>query len=231
MLTEDIELKEKYLSYLESFITENKRNLFKQVLEHRTRHITVVMEDIYQSQNASAVLRSCDCFGVQDVHIIENRNIYSIDPDVALGSSKWLNLIKYNQEENNTLACYEALRKQGYRILATTPHKDDFMLDEIALDQKTALVFGTELEGLSEIAIEHADAHMKIPMYGFTESFNISVSAAISLHHLSSTLRKSTIAWHLSEEEKLDTRILWAKSVIKHPEKHEKIFRSKEGLD
>lgn len=230
-MTENPEIRKKFLKYLESFITENKRTLFDKIITQRTKHITVALEDIYQSQNASAVLRTCDCFGIQDVHIIENKNTYSVNPDVALGATKWLNLKKYNQEENNTLACYHALREKGYRILATTPHKDDALLDELSLDTKVALVFGTELEGLSNVAIENADAYVKIPMYGFTESLNISVSAAITLHHLTEKLRNSNLDWKLKEEEMIDTRIMWAKSVIKHPGVHEKAFMEQEGLD
>lgn len=230
-MTENPEIRKKFLKYLESFITENKRTLFDKIITQRTKHITVALEDIYQSQNASAVLRTCDCFGIQDVHIIENKNTYSVNPDVALGATKWLNLKKYNQEENNTLACYHALREKGYRILATTPHKDDALLDELSLDTKIALVFGTELEGLSDVAIENADAYVKIPMYGFTESLNISVSAAITLHHLTEKLRNSKLDWQLKEEEMIDTRIMWAKSVIKHPGVHEKAFMKQEGLD
>ena len=230
-MTENPEIRKKFLKYLESFITENKRTLFDKIITQRTKHITVALEDIYQSQNASAVLRTCDCFGIQDVHIIENKNTYSVNPDVALGATKWLNLNKYNQEENNTLACYHALREKGYRILATTPHKDDALLDELSLDTKVALVFGTELEGLSDVAIENADAYVKIPMYGFTESLNISVSAAIALHHLTEKLRNSKLDWQLKEDEMIDTRIMWAKSVIKHPGVHEKAFMEQEGLD
>ena len=224
-MTENKDYKRKFLAYLEEFITENKKDLFRKVIQQRTRHITVALEDIYQSQNASAVLRTCDCFGVQDVHIIENRYEYSINPDVALGSTKWLNLIKYRSKENNTLECFQSLREKGYLIVATSPHRDDILLDELDLSNKTALVFGTELEGLSDTAKDNADAFVKIPMYGFTESFNISVSAAITLHHLTEKLRASEIPWGMKEEEVLDTLILWAKSVVKHPEKHEAAFR------
>jgi len=229
-MLQDPVIQKRFLEYLEGFITENKRMLFDKVIEQRTRHITVVLEDIYQSQNASAVLRSCDCFGVQDVHIIENRYEYSINPDVALGSTKWLNLKKYNTEDENTQACYKNLREQGYQIIATTPHKDELLLDELDVSRKTALVFGTELEGLSETAIEQADAWVKIPMYGFTESFNISVSAAIILWHLTERLRKSNIPWQLNDAERIETRLQWALSVVKHPDKHERAFRIREGL-
>lgn len=227
----DTALRKKMLAYMESFITDNKSALFDSIIRQRTKHITVALEDIYQSQNASAVLRSCDCFGIQDVHIIENRYTYTINPDVALGASKWLNLVKYNKQENNTLQCYKSLREQGYSIVATTPHNNNTLLDELPLENKIALVFGTELEGLSETAIGHADAYVKIPMYGFTESFNISVSAAIILHHLTEKLRASQIPWQLSEEESIDTRLGWVKSVIKRPEIFEKQFLRAQGLD
>jgi len=225
------EIKNKLLEYLETFISDNKSSLFDEIIKSRTRFITVILEDIYQSHNASAVLRTCDCFGIQDVHVIENRNTYEINPDVALGSSKWLNLKKHNEDDNNTLRCYDELRKQGYRIVATTPNNDDTMLDKLDLSQKLALVFGTELEGLSDIAIDNADEYVKIPMYGFTESFNISVSAAICLHYLSEKLRSSDTNWRLNEEEIINTRLEWVKSVLKRPDMYEKEFRKNNGFD
>jgi len=225
------EIKNKLLEYLETFISDNKSSLFDEIIKSRTRFITVILEDIYQSHNASAVLRTCDCFGIQDVHVIENRNTYEINPDVALGSSKWLNLKKHNEDDNNTLRCYDELRKQGYRIVATTPNNDDTMLDKLDLSQKLALVFGTELEGLSDIAIDNADEYVKIPMYGFTESFNISVSAAICLHYLSEKLRSSDTDWRLNEEEIINTRLEWVKSVLKRPDMYEKEFRKNNGFD
>src|ERR1041384_136769 len=118
-------MKKELISYLSRFISDTRRSNVDKVLECRPRHITIALEDIYQPHNASAVLRSCDCFGIQDVHIIENRNAYSVNPDVALGSSKWLDLIKYNKKEENTLDCITALKKKGYRVIATTPHEND----------------------------------------------------------------------------------------------------------
>ncbi len=220
----DYQTKKEFLGFLSGYLTENRRKLFDKVIQYRTRHITVVLEDIFQPHNASAVLRSADLTGVQDIHIIENRNQYHINPEVALGSSKWLNLIKYNKARDNTLAAYDALRKAGYRIVATTPHTDDQTLDNISIDGKMALIFGTELKGLSETAIENADEYLRIPMYGFTESYNISVSAALILFTLTEKLRKSSIPWQLSEEEKLDIIIEWAKRTIKHAELFEKEF-------
>jgi tRNA (guanosine-2'-O-)-methyltransferase len=220
----DREVRIKLLEYLQGFISENKRNLFEKIIEYRTRYITVVMEDIFQPHNASAVLRTCDCFGVQDVHIIENQNKYEVNPDVALGASKWLTLLKYNSEKNNTLLAIQNLKKQGYRIVATTPHQNDQLLDDLILDRKFALVFGTELNGLSGVAIEHADEFVKIPMVGFTESFNISVSAAIFLHTLTEKLRKTNFKWQLTEEEKTAIKLEWVKNTLKRSDLLEQKF-------
>jgi tRNA (guanosine-2'-O-)-methyltransferase len=212
------------LNYLASFVSDHKRELFNKHVQCRTRHITVAVENVFQPQNASAVLRTCDCFGVQDVHVIENNNEYVVNPDVALGASKWLNLHRYSKEENNTVECINALKAKGYKVIATTPHTNDVTLDELPIDGKIALLFGTEKEGLSDLAMEHADGFMRIPMYGFTESFNISVSAAIILHHLTEKLRASDINWQLSEQEVLDIKMDWVRSVVKHADKYEAEF-------
>lgn len=205
------------IKYLSNFVSDNKNQLFEETIHWRTRYITVVLEDIYQSQNASAVLRTCDCFGIQDVHIIENRNIYDVNPDVALGSNQWLNMFKYNEAKNNTTSTIKQLKKQGYRIVATTPHTEDVELNHLDLDSgKTALLFGTELRGLSNEALEMADEYVKIPMFGFTESFNISVSAAIILHSLTNRLRNSqSVNWQLNDPEKEKILIQWYKNTIK----------------
>ena len=197
------------------------------MLSNRTRHITVILEDIYQPQNASAVLRTCDLTGIQDIHIIENKNKYDVNPDVAVGSSKWLNLIKYNAEPENTAKAIHSLKKEGYRIIATTPHKKDQSLDEIPLDGKMAFLFGTELNGLSDAAIELADEFVRIPMYGFTESYNISVSAALLLFTLTQKLRKSEIMWHLTDEEKIKIKLDWARKTIRRSEVFERQFLKK----
>jgi tRNA (guanosine-2'-O-)-methyltransferase len=219
--------KQELLFFLEEFITPNKKNKFDALIQKRTRHLTIILEDIYQPHNASAVLRSCDCFGIQDVHIIENMNTYTVNPDVALGSSKWLTLIKYQARENNTADCLRKLKSQGYRIIATTPHQNDFTPETLPLEQKTALLFGTELAGLSEEAMSLSDGFVRIPMYGFTESFNISVSAALLLYALSERLRKSAIPWQLTEDEMLEIRINWVKNVVKRSDLLEKQFQER----
>ncbi len=207
---------EKEIEILKKFVTEERFAKFLDVLKYRTRYATVVLEDIYQPHNASAVLRSCEIFGVQDIHIIENRNKYNPNPDVAVGASKWLNLIKYNGKENNTIDAIKKLKSQGYRIVATTPHRNDTELKEFDIERgKFALVFGSEMPGISDIVFENSDEFLRIDMYGFTESFNISVSVAIVLHYLIEKLHKSDINWQLTEKEKKEILLKWLKNSVK----------------
>lgn len=201
--------KELFDRFAQNLTSQRREKIEKNALQ-RTRYVTVVLEDIFQAHNTSAALRSCDCFGVQDVHIIEQKHKFNVHESVAKGAAQWLTLKRYNQQEvNNTALCFEALKKDGYKIVATTPHKNDLLISELPLTQKVALVFGTEQEGLSQYALEHADLFAKIPMYGFTESFNISVSVAICLYETIERLRCSQIPWQLSEEEILDLQLTW----------------------
>lgn len=209
----------KLSQYLIQFMYERRIERIEEVLAKRTKHITIVLEDIYQSQNASAVLRTCDCFGIQDVHIIENLNTYNINPDVSMGSDKWLNLTYHNQTGNNSKACISKLRKKGYRIVATTPHTDDVNLESFDIEKgKFALVFGSEKPGLSEEIMEEADEYLRIPMHGFTESFNISVSAAVILHHLVWKLHQSDINWQLNADQYEALKLDWIIKSLKKPE-------------
>lgn len=221
------EEKNKLLNYLFSFLTDKRKDLFEKVIAQRTRHITVVLEDIYQPHNASAVLRTCDLTGVQDVHIIENENIYEVNPEVAMGSSKWLNLIIYKNFENNIAEAYKQLRKNGYRIFATTPHKNDKCLEEISIEGKMAFIFGTEMRGLTDNAIQHADEYVRIPMVGFTESYNISVSAALILYTITQKIRNSELKWQLDEDERIEILLEWARRSINRSDLIEKAFFKK----
>ena len=191
--------------------SENKRKLFDRLVKNRTRHICVVLEDIFQSHNASAVLRSCDCFGVQDVHVVENHNRYAPNSDVSMGSDKWVDYYKHPDIRQT----YDELRSKGYRIVATLPHENDVMITDLDITQPTALAFGTELTGLTQEAIDLADGYVKVPMYGFTERFNISVCAALSLFYLTEKMRAdSHIAWQLDEEAQTTLKLYWCMQVI-----------------
>ena len=221
----DFSYKQALFNYLSKYLTSNKLQKFREIIRHRTKHVTIALENIYQSHNASAVLRTCDCFGILDVHIIENDYSFQVSKDIALGSNKWLNLYHYRNYKNNTLTCIEKLKKDGYRIIATTPHTNDCLIHELPIENKMAFFFGTELEGLSEEVMANSDEYVRIPMYGFTESYNISVSAAILLYDVITRLHASETNWQISHEEETDTLLSWAKNVIKKPELLEQKFR------
>lgn len=207
-----------------TYLTDDRKELFDRILSKRTRWVTVVLEDIFQSHNASAVLRTCDCFGIQDVHIIENRNEYELNPDVSVGSSKWLTMHKYSDHDHNTKACLQGLRDNGYRLVATVPDPDATPLDQLDLSSPLAFMFGTELDGLTETSLELADERITIPMHGFTQSFNISVSAALCLHQTTQRLRQTELPYGLSNEEKQELLLQWTRNTIKKPELLEKEF-------
>jgi len=209
-------VKAELIEYLAQFLSENRLRVFKEVLNMRTRYVTVVLEDLYQAQNASAVLRTCECFGIQDIHIIENRNKFEIHRDIAMGSNKWLNLYKYNITKNNSLEALMGLREKGYRIIATSPDPVyPYLKDADLTKGKMAFVFGTELSGISKTMKENADEFVRIPMYGFTESYNISVSVALVLQELTNNLHHSMLSWQLTPEEHSDLLLAWMRCSIK----------------
>ena len=207
------EFDQQLLNELYEIITPNKVEMFEELSALRTRHVTVVLENIFQEHNASAVMRSCESFGIQDLHVIEKDNKYKVQRDIARGAGRWVDMTNYSSE-NPTLDCIKQLKAKGYKIVATTPHKDDFTIDTLPIDEPIALVFGTEDSGISDEVREHADAFVKIPMYGFTESFNISVSAAISMHVLRSRLENASFEWKLTPEEQLKLKIRWCEKII-----------------
>jgi tRNA (guanosine-2'-O-)-methyltransferase len=214
----EMALKQELITYLKGFMSDRRVQRFDDVIAMRSDYMRVVLENVYQAHNASAVVRSCDCFGIQHVHFIENRNRMKLSDDVAMGSSNWLSIHRHNEKENNTVETLQDLKKAGYRIIATTPHKDDFTPDTLPIDQKIALVFGTEIDGISPEVVQMADGFVKIPMYGFTESFNISVSAAICMYALSSRIRAEVPNHLLSEEEKTDIYLDWLKCSVEKSE-------------
>lgn len=211
----DLEYKKALTQYLEGFVSERRLGRLKEVLEERTNHVTVVLEDVYQSHNFSAVLRSADIFGIQSINFIENRNKYKISEDVSMGSTQWLTLNRYQKHENNTKACLSELKTKGYKIVATSLHKNSVSLSELDVTQPIALVFGTELTGITKDVEDMADEFVKLPMYGFTESFNISVCAALCMYELSTKIRKEVPNYHLSDLEKEDIYIEWLKASVK----------------
>lgn len=199
------------LSYLESLLTENRKQRFLDILAHRTYHITIALEDVYQLHNTSAVMRSCEVFGIQQMHVIEERFGKRIDKEIALGAEKWVDIKRHASRS----ACLHALREKGYKIIATSPREGSIPLNEFDISAPCAIFFGTEKEGLHEEVLQDADACIKIPMYGFTDSLNISVAAAIIIQNLSTRLRESEVNWNLTENQMLEKRLDWARKSIK----------------
>lgn len=218
------------LKVLEEFykiITPNKQEMFDRIAAQRTKHITVVMENVYQEHNASAIIRTCDCFGIQELHVIEKDNQYKIQRDIALGAGRWVDMYNYNLGEQPEIDCIGKLKKQGYRIIATSPHTNSFTLNDLPIDKPFALVFGTERRGISEEMMELADEFASIPMYGFTESFNVSVSVALSLQMLRYRLELSDFPWKLTEQEQTLLKTKWCSKILNGGAELEKVFRLK----
>jgi tRNA (guanosine-2'-O-)-methyltransferase len=199
------------LEHLESYLTPSRREKFKRVLAQRTMHFTVATEDVYQLHNTSAVIRSCDVFGIQEVSIVEEQNTKRIDREIAMGAQKWVDLNRYNSVKS----CITDLKAKGYQIVATTPHTNDCDLEDFDVSKKSCFFFGRETEGLSQEVLNAADVFLKIPMVGFTESLNISVSAAIILQHVTSKLKQTDINWQLTAPQLFDKRLDWCKKTIK----------------
>lgn len=201
----------KLLEHLESFLSNNRRQRFVNVLQQRTKHFTVATEDVYQLHNTSAVIRSCDVFGIQEIHVVEEKNSKTIDREIAMGAQKWVDVNRFNSVKD----CIANLKASGYQIVATTPHEKDSVLHDFDVTKKSCFFFGRETEGLTQEVIDEADCFLKIPMVGFTESLNISVSAAIILQHVTYKLRQTNIHWQLTAQEYNEKRLDWVKKTIK----------------
>lgn len=214
---------EKLINYLEQFAMPDRIERINQVIEQRTNYVAIAVEDIYQSHNANAVVRSAECFGVQNVHIIQNEHEFEINDQISMGSAKWLNI----HNHTNTKSCIESLKQKGYLVAATLPAEKNAFIEDVPLDKPVAFLFGTEKMGLSEEAIAMSDICVKLPMYGFTESFNVSVSSALSLMSFVERLRKSNLKWQLNDEEKQELRLKFLKASIRDADKVEKRFYKK----
>ena len=209
-----------YLNFLENILSDERKAKFLKVLSNRTNHFTVAVEDIFQLHNTSAVMRSCEVFGIQTLNVIDQKYGKRIDAEIAMGAQKWVDINRFDDINS----CIDDLKNKGYQIVATTPHKNDCVLDDFDFTKKSAFFFGTERDGLSTEVLSKADCFLKIPMVGFTESLNISVCVAIILQQLTNKLRDSAIDWQLTENEVLQHRLLWAKNSIKDIKRIEERF-------
>lgn len=209
-----INVNDKLYRFLSEHLSEHKRNLFDRIAADRTKHICLVLEDLYQIQNISALFRSAESWGIQDVHVIENNNSFAVHKRIAKGAGDWLTVSRYNRTPDNSKTCFETLRKKGYRIAVTALSADAVSLDELDFTHPTAVVLGTELTGASEYAISVADVKFKIPLYGFTESLNVAAAGAVIMRYAAEKIRKENINWQLNDNELIELKTEWAKKTI-----------------
>ncbi len=198
-------------NYIASYLTPQRKLLMEKVIQERTRYVTTVVEDFFKEQNASAVIRSCKCFGVQDAYFIEKNFEFKANKGIVKGAIKWMNIYRYPTLTDTV----SVLKTKGYKIAGTVLSDSSLPIQELPLDQKVAVMFGTEQFGLTPEAIAACDYHVKIPMYGFTESFNMSVSAALVLANLTRRMREENREWPLLPEEKRRLTLEWMFKHIK----------------
>ena len=194
--------------HLLGFVSDGRVARIDRVLDRRTRYLTVVMENIYRPHNASAVLRSCECFGIQDVHAIESMNRFEVNSAIVQGAAKWLSLYRHRGTDA-TRSCLQGLKNSGYRIVAMSLDGDSLPVEQLQVHEPLALCFGSEEPGLSAEAMAMTDLSARIPMHGFTQSLNLSVSAGIALERLAERLHSSGCNWQLTPSERDVLRCLW----------------------
>lgn len=198
------------LEVLSPFVTPERQKRIDEVLSTKTRDVVLVLEDIYDEHNASAVLRTAESFGVLEVHSVERTCGFKVDAQTSMGAHKWIELIKHK----STDMPYRVLSERGYAIYASSIRGDALDLEDVPIDRPIALVFGNEHEGLSPEAQEAANGRFRVPMHGFVESLNVSVATAISMYDVLARKRKSGRPMALEPLDRLRLKAAWfARSV------------------
>ena len=214
------------LEYLTRFITEERSEVLRRTISQRTHYMRILTENMFHPQNASAIMRHCEAFGVQQIHTVEDRCKFDPSVNIVRGTQKWVDV----EHHDNTKEALAALKAEGYRIVATTPHRCSATPETFDVTKgKFALVFGTEHAGISDEVIEAADEFLMIPMCGMVESLNVSASAAILIYMLSERIRQQTDNWQLGEAEALKLLTRWTMSSVRD---YERILRrgEEEGI-
>ncbi len=200
---------------LSSLVSQRRIERFKAILSNRTRWLTVVLDDFYHVHNMSAVIRSAEAFGIQDVHVAQISNPFKPSKGVSLGTEQWVTIFKYR----TVTECVESLRHRGYNIYCAHPpaikgnsiSSRSFSVDSLPLERKAAVVFGRELDGLHKEFLENSDGTFFIPMKGLAESLNVSVSAGVALYELRRRMEDEIdqSSWRLSHQERLELLDEW----------------------
>ncbi|HRG58994.1 MAG TPA: RNA methyltransferase [Bacteroidia bacterium] len=216
---------QEFILYIEGLLPESKKKKIAQVLPFRTRHIVTVIENVLDSNNTNAILRTSEALGIQEAHLVYGNIKYIPQKSVSKGAHLWMDTFKYGAEQSdNALDCIKALKQKGYQLIVTSPNATK-KLEELNIAQPMAICFGQESKGLSETFLSHANDQICIPQYGFTESYNVAVAAGMVLLPLIEKLRKSSIKWQLSEIEKELIYKQWLLNCTMHLEEHFKRFK------
>ena len=200
--------------YLKQFLTDERLSKIEHFSQESSDFVLPVMEDVYQFRNAAAIVRSVEACGFHHVVALEEENVFNPNLKVTKGAETW---VKVEKMPNN-LDSLNEIKNRGYKILAVSPENNATMLPDYEVNEPIALVFGTELEGVSDEILDFADETLAIPMFGFTKSFNVSVAAAICMYELKQKLMKSGIDYKLSDEKLLEMKIRWTVNSIRSGE-------------
>ena len=203
--------------YMKGFLTEERIEVLRRTLSERTRYMTILTENTFHPQNASALVRHCEAFGLQDLHTVETRCKFNPNVNIVRGTDKWVDITRHDSTEE----AIKTLKGAGYRLVATTPHRESCTPETFDVEKGPfCLVFGTEHAGVSDEIIEAADEYLRIPMCGMVESLNVSASAAILIYMLSQRMRLSpSIDWRLTEDDAREMMFRWVMSSVKDAER------------
>jgi tRNA (guanosine-2'-O-)-methyltransferase len=216
---------EGFLAYLESMMPESKKQKIAQVLPYRTRHVVTVIENVLDSNNTNAILRTSEALGIQEAHLVYGNIKYIPQKSVSKGAHLWMDTFKYGKSEtDNALDCIQQLKLKGYQLIVTTPSATR-SFEQLDINKPMAICFGQESKGLSETFLRHADKQICIPQYGFTESYNVAVAAGMVLLPMMEKLRSSTVKWQLDDVQKRQIYKQWLLNYTTHLQEHYKRFK------
>lgn len=218
------------VALLEQHINAARLDKLKKVLAARTRYLTVVLENLYHPENGNAVMRSVECFGLQEMHVIQELYDWKYSLKIARGAAKWTELHAYGAENGGAVACYRNLKEKGFQLVATDPQPGSCTAENLDLSRPVALIFGTESTGVAPETLAMADARIHIPMVGFTESFNISVSAGILLAQLRQRVEREQPAWPLAAADAEALYEDWLMKSVRHADALVRAFEAKSTM-
>ena len=208
---------DRMVALLAPFVSERRRDRIEAALSSRTRDLVLVLEDIHNDHNSSAVMRTAEALGILELHVVAQRSAFKVSDKISSGAHKWLDVRGHDSIES----AYAHLRRRGYQIWASHFHGDAnpsdrtgtpapvLPIDRIPIDLPIAMVFGNELDGLTSAAIEQADHWFCVPMRGFVESLNISVAAAISMYDVRARRHREGLLRGLQDEDVRRLRAAW----------------------